>query len=66
MDESLIREQEAQLQKTGRYYKPICFMAVSYTHLDVYKRQGKYRIDRKGREPSWNAVIRAIRRMWKY
>ena len=28
MDESLIREQEAQLQKTGRYYKHICFMAV--------------------------------------
>ena len=27
---------------------------------------GKYRIDRKGREPSWNAAIRAIRRMWKY
>ena len=27
MDESLIREQEAQLQKTGRYYKHICFMA---------------------------------------
>lgn len=27
MDESLIREQEAQ-QKTGRYYKHICFMAV--------------------------------------
>ena len=48
MDESVIREQEAQLQKTGRYYKHICFMAVpvlcmacflygvrpvSYTHL---------------------------------
>ena len=28
MDESLIREQKAQLQKTGRYYKHICFMAV--------------------------------------
>ena len=28
MDESLIWEQEAQLQKTGRYYKHICFMAV--------------------------------------
>lgn len=28
MDESLIREQEAQLQKTGRYYKHICWMAV--------------------------------------
>ena len=28
MDESLIREQEVQLQKTGRYYKHICFMAV--------------------------------------
>ena len=28
MDESLIREQEAQLQKTGRYYKHICFMVV--------------------------------------
>ena len=28
MDESLIQEQEAQLQKTGRYYKHICFMAV--------------------------------------
>ena len=28
MDESLIREQEAQLQKTGRYFKHICFMAV--------------------------------------
>ena len=28
MDESLIREQEAQLQKTGRYYMHICFMAV--------------------------------------
>ena len=28
MDESLIREQEAQLQKTGRYYRHICFMAV--------------------------------------
>ena len=28
MDESLIREQEAQLQKTGCYYKHICFMAV--------------------------------------
>ena len=28
MDESLIREQEARLQKTGRYYKHICFMAV--------------------------------------
>ena len=28
MDESLIREQEQQLQKTGRYYKHICWMAV--------------------------------------
>jgi len=28
MDKSLIGEQEAQLQKTGRYYKHICFMAV--------------------------------------
>ena len=28
MDESLIREQERQLQKTGRYYKHICWMAV--------------------------------------
>ncbi len=28
MDESLIQEQERQLQKTGRYYKHICFMAV--------------------------------------
>ena len=41
MDESLIQEQEAQLQKTGRYYKHICFMAVpvlctvSYTHLTL-------------------------------
>ena len=43
MDESLIREQEAQLQKTGRYYKHICFMAaVSYTRLDVYKRQAQW------------------------
>ena len=28
MDESLIREQEQQLQKTGRYYKHICWMAM--------------------------------------
>ncbi len=28
MDEALIQEQEAQLQKTGRYYKHICFMAI--------------------------------------
>ena len=28
MDEALIQEQERQLQKTGRYYKHICFMAV--------------------------------------
>ena len=28
MDEALIREQEQQLQKTGKYYKHICWMAV--------------------------------------
>ena len=28
MDETLIREQEAQLKKTGRYYQHICWMAV--------------------------------------
>ena len=28
MDEALIREQEQQLQRTGKYYKHICWMAV--------------------------------------
>ena len=28
LDEALIREQEQQLQKTGKYYKHICWMAV--------------------------------------
>ena len=28
MDETLIREQEAQLKKTGHYYRHICWMAV--------------------------------------
>ena len=36
MDESLIREQEAQLQKTGRYYKHICFMAVPVLCMAAY------------------------------
>ena len=36
MDESLIREQEAQLQKTGRYYKHICFLCVPLLCVSCY------------------------------
>ena len=28
--------------KIGRYHKMICTEAVSYTHLDVYKRQAQH------------------------
>ena len=36
MDEALIQEQEAQLQKTGRYYKHICFMAIPLLCMSCY------------------------------
>ena len=31
-----------------KHYQDICAIAVSYTHLDVYKRQGLYITSRKG------------------
>ena len=36
MDEALIQEREAQLQKTGRYYKHICFMAIPLLCMSCY------------------------------
>ena len=36
MDEALIREQEQQLQKTGKYYKHICWMAVPLLWMSCY------------------------------
>ena len=36
MDEALIQEQEAKLQKTGRYYKHICFMAIPLLCMSCY------------------------------
>ena len=36
MDEALIREQEQQLQKTGKYYKHICWMVVPLLWMSCY------------------------------
>ena len=36
MDETLIREQEQQLQKTGAYYKHVCWMAVPLLCMSCY------------------------------
>ena len=36
MDEALIREQEQQLQKTGNYYKHICWLAVPLLCMACY------------------------------
>ena len=36
MDEALSREQEQQLQKTGNYYKHICWMAVPLLCMACY------------------------------
>ena len=36
MDESLIREQELQLQKTGRYYKHICWLCLPLLCMACY------------------------------
>ena len=43
----------------------ICYMTVSYTHLDVYKRQGQFRVDTEKSEVTvtvlpfqgWPAVV---------
>ena len=44
MEDYIKQEQKAQGQKIVIYYKQriveCCFEPVSYTHLDVYKRQG--------------------------
>ena len=36
MDEALIREQEQQLQKTGKYYQHVCWMAVPLLCMSCY------------------------------
>lgn len=41
MDESLIREQELQLQKTGRYYKHICWLCLPLLCMACYLYGGR-------------------------
>ena len=36
MDEALIRKQEEELQRTGRYYKHICFLCVPLLCVSCY------------------------------
>ena len=36
MDEALIRLQEEELQRTGRYYKHICFLCVPLLCVSCY------------------------------
>ena len=46
--ESFLREKLAYLGLTPREYNDfITYWAVSYTHLDVYKRQGRYHLGRR-------------------